>query len=304
MGVLSIMGQIETKIFHKVPAKYMKFAESNTQLDEEVVQICWNLRRSDSRSEDGKLDLAEFTALVSSLAKRIENEDCDSNKLFCLLDRDDDKIIEFDDVLVFLYSTDLELSEEDKRIRSFRFYDRLENRVITKSEMLKTLVVLGHIEMDLEKLSKKKKDKVKLPDEIENLFSLMDFAHDDKISEEELMRATGHYRRLGQLLTIDTWQQIRAEIINIIIEMKSLKDEESEENSSNKNEEPSQNEAEAELLKSEKKEQDENDDDNDAAHERSEKNRRASADATTKPIKKAENRTLLKLKKWMSFNKD
>ena len=47
--VLSIMGQIETKIFHKVPAKYLKFAESNTQLDEEVVQICWNLWRSDSR---------------------------------------------------------------------------------------------------------------------------------------------------------------------------------------------------------------------------------------------------------------
>ena len=67
----------------------------------------------------------------------------------------------------------------------------------------------------------KEKKKVKLPDEIENLFrynnlvfqsssiyifwiffscfyfdllSLMDFAHDEKISEGEFLRATGHYR--------------------------------------------------------------------------------------------------------------
>ena len=39
--------------------------------------------------------------------------------------------------------------------------------------------------------------------------SLMDFARDGKISEEEFMRATGHYRRLGKLLTINTWQSIR-----------------------------------------------------------------------------------------------
>ena len=58
----------------------------------------------------------------------------------------------------------------------------------------------------------KEKKKIKLPDEIENLFrltlyirtfiisvyfdhlSLMDFAHDDRISEGEFLRATGHYR--------------------------------------------------------------------------------------------------------------
>ena len=37
----------------------------------------------------------------------------------------------------------------------------------------------------------------------------MDFAHDGKISESEFMRATGHYRRLGKLLTINTWENIR-----------------------------------------------------------------------------------------------
>ena len=37
----------------------------------------------------------------------------------------------------------------------------------------------------------------------------MDFAHDGKISEEEFLRATGHYRRLGQLLIIEKWEPVR-----------------------------------------------------------------------------------------------
>ena len=53
--------------------------------------------------------------------------------------------------------------------------------MITKLEMLRTLVVLGHVQSEAG-ISRSKK-KVKLPDEIENMFSLMDFAHDDKISE-------------------------------------------------------------------------------------------------------------------------
>ena len=53
--------------------------------------------------------------------------------------------------------------------------------MITKLEMLRTLVVLGHVQAEAG--SSRSKKKVKLPDEIENMFSLMDFAHDDKISE-------------------------------------------------------------------------------------------------------------------------
>ena len=45
----------------------------------------------------------------------------------------------------------------------------------------------------------------------------MDFARDGKISEEEFMRATGHYRRLGKLLTINTWQNIRKGRLHHII---------------------------------------------------------------------------------------
>ena len=53
--------------------------------------------------------------------------------------------------------------------------------MITKLEMLRTLVVLGHVQSEAG--TSRSKKKVKLPDEIENMFSLMDFAHDDKISE-------------------------------------------------------------------------------------------------------------------------
>ena len=78
------------------------------------------------------------------------------------------------------------------------------NKVISKEEMFHTLRVLGDIPSD------DVAEDGKMPDEIENLFSLMDFAHDGKISEEEFLRATGHYRRLGQLLTIEKWENVRS----------------------------------------------------------------------------------------------
>ena len=76
--------------------------------------------------------------------------------------------------------------------------------MISKEEMFNTLCVLGDITADYVA------EDDKMPDEIENLFSLMDFAHDGKISEEEFLRATGHYRRLGQLLIIERWEVVRS----------------------------------------------------------------------------------------------
>ena len=43
------MGQIETKVFHEVPSKYLKFSDANTDLDHDTVQICWTFWRSDHR---------------------------------------------------------------------------------------------------------------------------------------------------------------------------------------------------------------------------------------------------------------
>ena len=47
------------------------------------------------------------------------------------------------------------------------------------------------------------KNSLVVPDDVQNLFSLMDFGGDGKIKYEEYMRATLHYRRLGMLLSID-----------------------------------------------------------------------------------------------------
>ena len=63
--------------------------------------------------------------------------------------------------------------------------------MISKEEMFHTLHVLGDVPADYGAQERK------MPDEIENLFSFMDFAHGGKITEEEFLRATRNYRRLG-----------------------------------------------------------------------------------------------------------
>lgn len=54
------------------------------------------------------------------------------------------------------------------------------------------------------------------PDKVENLFSLMDFAHDGKISEDEFMRTVLHYRRLGHFLTISPLEDERQQLVRKI----------------------------------------------------------------------------------------
>ena len=93
------------------------------------------------RSEDGKLDLEEFSALLDTLSSSSEDDRCMAigrwkctklplpplfrdQQLFSLLDRDENGFIDFRDILVFLFSTEVSLSPEDARLRSFRFYDR------------------------------------------------------------------------------------------------------------------------------------------------------------------------------------
>ena len=78
------------------------------------------------RSDNGKLDLAEFSTLIKSLSPEMDDESV--KQLFALLDRDEDGDIEFDDVLVFIFSTTVDMTPEVKRIRSFRFYDRYLHR--------------------------------------------------------------------------------------------------------------------------------------------------------------------------------
>ena len=81
-----------------------------------------------ARSEDGQIDYSEFVSWAGSLSKEMEEKDRikeeDLKKLFDLLDRDEDDYLEFSDILAFVFSMEIELSDEEKRIRSFRFYDR------------------------------------------------------------------------------------------------------------------------------------------------------------------------------------
>ena len=80
------------------------------------------------RSEDWKIDYSEFVSWVEGLVQGTDEEakmkEEDLKKLFDLLDRDEDDYLEFSDVLAFIFSMETELSDEEKRIRSFRFYDR------------------------------------------------------------------------------------------------------------------------------------------------------------------------------------
>ena len=101
---------------------------------------------------------------------------------------------------------------------------RLGNKVITKMEMLRTLVLLGHIQVKITlflscpfhdinarltwqcwRRRRKWNFQMRLRICSGDLgtvvisvyfdhLSLMDFAHDDRISEGEFLRATGHYR--------------------------------------------------------------------------------------------------------------
>ncbi len=100
-----------------------------------------------------------------------------------------------------------------------------------------------------------------IPDHVENLFSLMDFAHDKKISEDEFLKATTHYRcdtnlnmcisqlfpprrKLGHMMTISLMEPRRRYMQENIREfMKKEKEErereEAEEEEKKKKERPS-----------------------------------------------------------------
>lgn len=79
--------------------------------------------------------------------------------------------------------------------------------------MLDALIDLGYVEMEVDK-----DGEPVIPNEVENLFSLMDFKGDKKISEEEFMRATMHYRNLAKLLTITLLEDNRKKAAQFIKE--------------------------------------------------------------------------------------
>ena len=80
-------------------------------------------------------------------------------------------------MIEFIYC--FQMSKEQEMRRSYYLYDRNRSGKISKEEMLDALIDLGKIPQ-AETDQKDKEKKPKIPDEVENLFSLMDFANDKR----------------------------------------------------------------------------------------------------------------------------
>ena len=68
------------------------------------------------------------------------------------------------------------MSKEQLMRRTYYLYDRNRSGKISKEEMLDAMLDLGKIP----KTDTDEKGNPRIPDEVENLFSLMDFANDNR----------------------------------------------------------------------------------------------------------------------------
>merc|ERR1712083_13126 len=135
---------------------------------------------------------------MGELFEIADDDDKEAKKLFKILDFDDDERIEFPELMLYIFSTEENLSRELKLKRSYNFYDNNGSGKISQEEMVEALVKMEKIEKVLDD-----NEDLVIPEDVLNLFSLMDFAGDGKIKYDEFMKATMHYRRLGMLLTMD-----------------------------------------------------------------------------------------------------
>merc|ERR1712043_77083 len=194
-----VMGQVESKVFVETPPWDLEEIDKVTDLDKDTVNLLWRQWATDSKTKKGKVKFDVF-----------------SNKLSVnLVDDDDDGKVEFPDIMLFLFCLDEKMTKEQELRRSYYFYDRNRSGKISKEEMLDALVDLGKITKQATEESGKG-EPPKIPDEVENLFSLMDFASDKRISEKEFLRATLHYRRLGNLLKINYLEKNRQDMVRQI----------------------------------------------------------------------------------------
>merc|ERR1711860_39831 len=175
------MGQVESVIFEDAPFWDLKSILKSTELSEEEINTYWKIWSTNPVTKKGKID----------------NE---SLKLFNLLDFDDDDRIEFPELMLYLYATNEDLSREQKLKRSYNFYDNNGSGKISQEEMVEALVKLEKIHPEH---VEDKEGELVIPNDVLNLFALMDFEGDGKIKYKEFLKATMHYRRLGMLLIID-----------------------------------------------------------------------------------------------------
>ena len=70
----------------------------------------------------------------------------EAQKLFNLLDFDDDEKVEFPELMLYVFSTEDSLSREQILRRSYNFYDNNNSGKISKDEMLETMIKLERID--------------------------------------------------------------------------------------------------------------------------------------------------------------
>ena len=88
-------------------------------VQEEEVNFCWKQWASDSLTKKGKIEIEDFKKLFNIA----EADDKEAKKLFKVLDFDDDDKIEFPELMLYIYSTEENLSRQQKLQRSYNFYD-------------------------------------------------------------------------------------------------------------------------------------------------------------------------------------
>ena len=190
------MGQVESAIFEDTPFWDLKSILKSTELSEEEINMYWKIWSTNPVTKKGKIDYEAFKDLF-----HIETDDDNEGlKLFNLLDFDDDDRIEFPELMLYLYASNEDLTREQKLKRSYNFYDNNGSGKISQEEMVEALVKLEKIHPEN---VEDKEGELVIPNDVLNLFALMDFEGDGKIKHQEFLKATMHYRRLGMLLIID-----------------------------------------------------------------------------------------------------
>jgi hypothetical protein len=156
------MGQVETKVFESTPPWDLHEIVRKTDLDENTVDASWRLWCHSKLVHKNKLKAESYLRLLG-LADA--PQDCadraHADKLFQLLDADDDGKLEFNDVMYFIFSEAEELSAEQKLKRSFLLYDRNGSGKISKFEMVEAMDMLGMVET-----RRDDKGKIIIPDEV------------------------------------------------------------------------------------------------------------------------------------------
>ena len=136
------MGQVESTIFDDAPPWDMKMILKLTQLQEEEVNFCWKKWATNPSTKKGKIDSEAFKELFEIA----DDDDKEAKKLFKILDFDDDERIEFPELMLYIFSTEENLSRELKLKRSYNFYDNNGSGKISQEEMVEALGLVHDIE--------------------------------------------------------------------------------------------------------------------------------------------------------------